>query len=87
MQTRTEKDTHGEIEVPAACYWGAQTQRSLTNFDIGQELMPLEVIHAYARIKQAAADANCELGELPADKAALIRQVCEEIAVPAHKAT
>ena len=80
MQTRTEKDTHGEIEVPAACYWGAQTQRSLTNFDIGQELMPLEVIHAYARIKQAAADANCELGELPADKAALIRQVCEEIA-------
>jgi fumarate hydratase class II len=80
MKTRTEKDTLGEIEVPAARYWGAQTQRSLANFDIGQEIMPLEVIHAYARIKQAAAEANCELGDLPAGKANLISRVCEEIA-------
>ena len=79
MKTRIEKDTLGEIEVPADRYWGAQTQRSLENFRIGTETMPLAVIRAYALIKRAAAVANRELGALPADKADLICRVCAEI--------
>jgi fumarate hydratase class II len=79
MTQRIEKDTLGEIAVPADRYWGAQTQRSLENFSIGTEKMPLAVIHAYARIKQAAAMANAELNVLPQDKCALICRVCQEI--------
>lgn len=79
MTTRIEKDTLGTIAVPADRYWGAQTQRSLENFAIGSETMPLMVIHAYAYIKRAAAQSNAELGVLPAEKAELIAAVCEEI--------
>lgn len=64
-QTRIERDSLGAVEVPAGHYWGAQTQRALTHFAIGSELMPLPVIHALAMIKRAAAEANRELGLLP----------------------
>ena len=79
MTTRIEKDTLGEVQVPADRYWGAQTQRSLDNFRIGTETMPLAVIRAYARIKQAAAVANRDLGVLTSEKADLICRVCSEI--------
>jgi fumarate hydratase class II len=79
-KTRKEKDSLGDIEVPADCYWGPGTQRALVHFDIGDELMPLEVIHALALVKKAAALANRELGRLPGDKAALIIQAAEEVA-------
>jgi fumarate hydratase class II len=62
--TRTETDTFGPIEVPADRYWGAQTQRSLTNFKIGWEKQPLPVIHALGVVKRAAAEANMKLGRL-----------------------
>ncbi len=76
---RTERDSLGEIEVPADRYWGAGTQRSLLHFSIGDDLMPLEVIRALALVKQAAALANRELGKLPEDKAKLIIRAAEEI--------
>ncbi|MGQ9863073.1 MAG: class II fumarate hydratase [Bacteroidia bacterium] len=76
---RVEYDTLGEVKVPAAHYWGAQTQRSLENFRIGGHTMPREVIYAFAILKKAAAQANEDLGVLPPQKAQLIRQVCEEI--------
>ena len=79
MEYRIEKDTMGEIEVPADKYWGAQTQRSLENFTIGGHKMPIEVIHAFAILKKAAALANHELGVLPANKKDIIAQVCDEI--------
>jgi len=79
MEYRIEKDTMGEIKVPADKYWGAQTQRSLENFTIGGHKMPIEVIHAFAILKKAAALANHELGVLPADKKDIIAQVCDEI--------
>ena len=69
----------GEIEVPANRYWGAQTQRSLIHFAIGDDLIPQEVIRALALLKKAAALANHALGKLPADKANLIVQAAEEI--------
>jgi fumarate hydratase class II len=79
MDFRIEKDTMGPVKVPADKYWGAQTQRSLENFRIGNQQMPREVIYAFAWLKKAAAMANLELGILPADKARLIGQVCDEI--------
>jgi fumarate hydratase class II len=79
MEYRIEKDTMGEVKVPADRYWGAQTQRSLENFTIGGHKMPIEVIRAFAILKKAAALANYELGVLPADKKDIIAQVCEEI--------
>lgn len=79
MKTRLEKDTLGEIAIPADKYWGPQSQRSLENFLIGNEKMPIEVIHAYAIVKQAAAASNSELGILEPEKADLISQVCQEI--------
>lgn len=80
MEFRIEKDTMGEVRVPADRYWGAQTERSRNNFRIGPEgSMPIEVIHAFAHLKKAAAQANCELGVLPADKRDLIARVCDEI--------
>ena len=79
MDFRIEKDTMGPVKVPADKYWGAQTQRSLENFRIGNQQMPREVIYAFAWLKKAAAMANLELGILPADKARLIMQVCDEI--------
>lgn len=80
MQYRIEKDTMGEVKVPADKYWGAQTERSRNNFRIGPEAsMPKEIIHAFAYLKKAAAHANCDLGVLSADKRDLIGQVCDEI--------
>jgi fumarate hydratase class II len=77
--TRPERDSLGEVAVPADRYWGAQTQRAITYFSIGDDLMPPEVIKALAVIKKAAALANLDLGKLPADKAKLIVQVAEEV--------
>ena len=68
MDYRTEKDTLGEVRVPADRYWGAQTQRSLENFRIGGQRMPTEIIRAFAVLKKAAARTNAELTDLPADK-------------------
>jgi fumarate hydratase, class II len=79
MNIRIEKDTMGPVEVPADKYWGAQTQRSVNNFKIGDRKMPLEIIHAFAYLKKAAALANLDLGVLPEEKAKLIGQVCDEI--------
>jgi len=76
---RTEKDTMGNVQVPADRYWGAQTQRSLENFKIGGQRMPLEVIRAFAVLKKAAALTNAELGVLPQDKADVIARVCDEM--------
>ena len=75
---RMERDTMGEVRVPADRLWGAQTERSRCNFRVGRR-MPVEIIRAFAYLKQAAAEANCALGVLPEDKSALIVQVCGEI--------
>jgi len=80
MKTRIEKDTMGPIEVAIDKFWGAQTQRSLTNFKIGEPgSMPKEVIRGMAILKKAAAMVNFDLGVLPAEKKALIVKVCDEI--------
>jgi fumarate hydratase, class II len=80
MSYRIEKDTMGEVQVPADKYWGAQTERSRNNFKIGPEgSMPREVIYAFAYLKKAAAHANHDLGVLDAPKRDLISQVCDEI--------
>ncbi len=76
---RKEKDSMGYIDVPADKYWGAQTQRSSENFKIGGHRMPAEIIHAFATLKMAAAQANFELGVLTEEKKTLIEQVCTEI--------
>lgn len=78
-QTRTEFDSMGAVEVPADSLWGAQTQRSKENFQIGQEKMPAEIIRAFAFIKKAAAVTNAELGVLDAEKAAYIAEAAEAI--------
>ena len=73
MNYRIEKDTMGEVKVPADKYWGAQTERSRNNFKIGPEAsMPIEIIYAFAYLEKAAAMANYELGSLTADKKLLI---------------
>jgi fumarate hydratase, class II len=77
---RLEHDTMGEIQVPSDCYWGAQTQRSLTYFAIGQDVMPREMIRALGLIKQAAAHVNQELGLLPTDLAQAIETAAQEVA-------
>lgn len=80
MEYRIEKDTMGDVKVPADKYWGAQTERSRNNFKIGPEAsMPLEVVYGFAYLKKAAAHANCELGALEAEKRDLISKVCDEI--------
>ena len=80
MNTRTESDTMGPIEVPADRYWGAQTQRSVHHFPIGPAAsMPKEIIHAFGFLKKAAAITNQELGVLPEQKCHLICKVCDEI--------
>ena len=79
MSHRKEKDSIGFIDVPADKYWAAQTQRSLTNFKIGGQKMPEEVIAAFAILKKAAANANAEAGVLEQSKAELISKVCDEI--------
>ena len=80
MEYRIEKDTMGEVKVPSEKYWGAQTERSRNNFKIGSAAsMPIEIIHAFAYLKKAAAHANCELNVLPSEKKELISKVCDEI--------
>jgi len=79
MEYRIEKDTMGEVKVPADKYWGAQTQRSKENFVIGEIKMPKDIITAFAYLKKAAAITNNHLGVLPEDKMNLINQVCDEI--------
>jgi fumarate hydratase class II len=81
MEFRIEKDTMGEVKVPAEVYWGAQTQRSIENFQIAQDInkMPKEIIAAFAYLKKAAALTNLDAGVLPEEKATLIGQVCDEI--------
>lgn len=79
MKTRTEHDTMGPVQVPQDKYWGAQTQRSLENFKIGDGKMPIEVIGAFAILKKAAAFTNRDLGVMSAEKAELIGVVCDEI--------
>ncbi len=81
MEYRIEKDTMGKVEVPASVYWGAQTQRSILNFPIAQDInkMPKEIIRAFAYLKKAAAITNFEAGILPEDKKNLIGKVCDEI--------
>jgi fumarate hydratase class II len=80
MEFRIEKDTMGEVKVPAHVYWGAQTERSRNNFKIGPEAsMPKEIIRAFAILKKAAAHTNCELGVLPVEKRDAIGAVCDEI--------
>ena len=78
---RIEKDTIGEVKVPAKKYWGAQTQRSIKNFAIGNEhmKMPLEIIHAFAILKKSAAEVNFKLKVLPKQKKDTIKKVCDEI--------
>ncbi|HMQ67905.1 MAG TPA: class II fumarate hydratase [Ignavibacteria bacterium] len=79
MDYRTEKDTMGEVKVPSDKYWGAQTQRSIENFKIGANKMPIEVIHAFAILKKAAAEANKECNVISEDKVKLISKVADEI--------
>src|SRR5438874_12483266 len=76
---RIETDSVGEIEVPADKYWGAQTQRSLLHFDIGDDVMPREMIRALGILKKACALVNQDLGKLPPEKAKLIVQACDEV--------
>ncbi|USW94593.1 class II fumarate hydratase [Pseudomonas proteolytica] len=77
--SRIETDSLGEVQVPDDAYWGAQTQRSLVNFAIGEQRMPLAVLHALALIKKAAARVNDRNGDLPADIARLIEQAADEV--------
>ncbi len=77
--SRIETDSLGQVNVPEEAYWGAQTQRSLINFAIGNEKMPLAVMHALALIKKAAARVNDRNGDLPADIARLIEQAADEV--------
>jgi len=78
-ETRTETDSMGTIEVPADRYWGAQTQRSLHHFSIGDDRMPLEVVRAFGILKKACAEVNAELGRLPKDRADLIVAAADEV--------
>jgi len=84
--TRTETDSLGPIEVPAEAYWGAQTQRSLLHFAIGDERMPLAIIHALALIKKAAARVHARSGKLPGELAERIEQAADEILAGRHDA-
>ena len=81
MDFRIEKDTMGEVQVPATAYYGAQTQRSIDNFKIAQDInrMPKEIIRAFAYLKKAAAITNAQAKVLPKPKAELIGRVCDEI--------
>ncbi|MDE3125633.1 MAG: class II fumarate hydratase [Bacteroidota bacterium] len=81
MEYRIEKDTMGEVKVPAHVYWGAQTERSVENFKIARDInqMPKPIIQAFAYLKKAAALANFELGVLPEEKCTAISTVCDEI--------
>jgi fumarate hydratase class II len=79
VDTRTETDSLGSIQVPADRYWGAQTQRALEHFGIGRERMPVALVRAYGLLKQAAAEVNGSLGELPRDIADLVARTAREV--------
>jgi fumarate hydratase class II len=79
VATRTETDSMGQIQVPADRYWGAQTQRSLHHFAIGDDKMARELIRAFGTLKKAAAEVNAELGVLPAEKSSLIVRAADEV--------
>jgi fumarate hydratase class II len=79
VKTRTETDTFGPIEVPADRLWGAQTERARRNFNIGEERMPIAIIHALAIVKRAAAEVNHELGSLDAQRASAIVSAAQEV--------
>ncbi|MFT6233855.1 MAG: fumarate hydratase class II, partial [Myxococcota bacterium] len=79
MKIRTETDTLGTIDVDDARYWGAQTQRSLENFRIGGERMPMELLRAFAVLKKAAALTNADLTDLPMNKAQAIAGACDDL--------
>ncbi len=76
---RIEKDTMGEVEVPADRYYGAQTARSLVNFDIGEDIMPRSVVRAFGILKQAAAQTNVDLGQMDLNIGSLISAACDEV--------
>ncbi len=78
-EVRVEEDTMGEIEVPANRYFGAQTARSLKNFDIGNDIMPRSIIRAFGILKKAAANTNLSLGDLEEEKCKLINSACDEV--------
>src|SRR5687767_7347618 len=83
--SRTETDSFGPIEVPADCYWGAQTQRSIGNFPFGpRETMPVEIVHALGFVKQAAARVNARIGGLDAELAEAVQQAAGEVASGMH---
>ncbi len=86
MNTRSERDSFGPIDVPAKRLWGAQTQRSLQFFAVSTETMPPELIGALVLVKRAAARVNCDLGELDAAKAQAIEQACDEVLAGQHEA-
>ncbi|MCY7811033.1 class II fumarate hydratase [Bacillus spizizenii] len=79
MEYRIERDTMGEVKVPAGKFWGAQTQRSKENFKIGSEKMPMRVVKAFAILKRSTALANKRLGNLDAEKAEAIAAVCDDV--------
>src|SRR5215469_11073278 len=79
VNTRTETDSMGAIEVAADRYWGAQTERSLLHFSIGYDRMPRAVVRAFGILKKAAAEVNRELGKMPLDKARLITAAADEV--------
>ena len=79
MEYRIEKDTMGEVKVPADKYWAAQTERSHENFRIGTEVMPREITHAFGILKKAAAIANRKLGKIDDEKLSAIEKACEEV--------
>ncbi|AOR29307.1 fumarate hydratase class II [Formosa sp. Hel1_33_131] len=85
MKFRIEKDTMGDVQVPADKLWGAQTERSRNNFKIGSAAsMPIDIVYGFAYLKKAAAYTNCELGILSSEKRDLIAQVCDEILTGKH---
>ena len=86
MSYREEQDTMGLVQVPATALWGAQTQRSLENFRISGELMPISLLHALALVKRAAASVNRDLGLLDANSATAIIQAADEVLAGCHDA-
>src|SRR6266516_3829179 len=84
MATRIETDSFGPLEVDADRYWGAQTERSRRNFRIGDERMPLELIHALALVKKAAAIVNCDLDALGDDRCEWIVAAADEVLAGKH---
>src|SRR5271163_5069868 len=85
QDVRKETDSLGEVDVPSVALWGAQTQRSLEHFNIGQDLIPREMIAAYATLKKAAANANYASKRLDDQHHGLIVRVCDEVLAGKHQ--